>query len=118
MSKLDTIEKLVRGVDDYLNSNQLNQICSSSIGHNELKQALTALTELRKEMEWQPIETAPKDGTNVDLYGTYKGYKYRITDCRFIPLEGYWFAVNSMMGNGFVPTHWHPLPQPPKKASE
>lgn len=54
MSKLDTIEKLVRGVDDYLNSNQLNQICSSSIGHNELKQALTALTELRKEMEWQP----------------------------------------------------------------
>lgn len=62
---------------------------------------------------WQPIETAPKDGTQF-LAWVGEGWNGRmpfvITSWR-----GYW--VNEF-GNGcavenFAPTHWMPLPPPP-----
>ena len=83
-------------------------------------------------MDWQPIETAPKDGTRVLLA--------RFIDCakyRHLPRTG-WIKVGRWVGHyldgyenkwrensvpevpigseriGLCPTHWMPLPEPPK----
>jgi hypothetical protein len=72
--------------------------------------------------EWQPIETAPKDGTNIDLWAKRwrsdnDGFFYR----RFP--ECYWSNGDSMtnrhanwvhLEEGWYPTHWMPEPEPPK----
>ena len=68
-------------------------------------------------MEWQPIETAPKDGTDVLL-------AYRVTDhdSDFYVSQGYfgdgcWYALNTaitpvQMDNQH-PDFWMPLPESP-----
>jgi hypothetical protein len=60
---------------------------------------------------WQPIETAPKDGTTVDLWSGH--HQRRWADCCWN--DGKWWVYN----NGyepyeFDPTHWMPLPEPPQ----
>ena len=64
-------------------------------------------------IEWQPISTAPKDGTWVLLY--HKGAKLH---------EWYWDGgiwTDDDMRNGlewsdgeYGPTHWMPRPEPPE----
>ena len=53
--------------------------------------------------QWQPIETAPKDGTSLLLLGS-GGVWIAEWDGK------YWYA-----GDNFVdfPSHWMPLPPPP-----
>jgi uncharacterized protein DUF551 len=62
---------------------------------------------------WQPISTAPKDGTRVLVCKPIKTgspKKYGIYISRWNGL--YWAAVNpAIYQNG--PTHWMPLPLPP-----
>lgn len=59
-------------------------------------------------MEWQPIETAPKDGTRVVGYGRNIFGDY-VWACRY--LRGYW----ALDGNDLSvnPIMWMPLPEPP-----
>ena len=57
--------------------------------------------------EWQPIETAPKDGTRVILF----------VKCGDQCVAG-WnddFDMWQLVGDQFTrtPTHWMPLPEPP-----
>lgn len=70
-------------------------------------------------MEWQPIETAPRDKTGILLY--IPGYPGEIMAAVwndnanrgwcFWGLESisFWFDRD-----GTSPTHWMPLPEPPK----
>lgn len=60
--------------------------------------------------DWQPIETAPKDGTRVlvadeDVW---------MAVARYWPCNSYWIedAASGMKLN--PPTHWLPLPPPPQ----
>lgn len=63
-------------------------------------------------MDWQPIETAPKDGTHMLATG------YDFDD----PRQGRHAAVVSWCGDAFMDnyepyewlTHWMPLPAPPE----
>jgi hypothetical protein len=64
--------------------------------------------------EWQPIKSAPKDRSAILLYedentglGTFVGY---FTGVQWLPLTGssLWEAA---------PTHWMPLPAPPRTTS-
>lgn len=67
--------------------------------------------------EWRPIETAPKDGTWVLVCGN--GWDVQMA----------WFALNRRINKAYWknslewddydladkhPTHWMPLPEPPK----
>jgi hypothetical protein len=72
--------------------------------------------------EWQDIETAPRDGTSVDLWvsappqmiSTGAG---RVTDCWFF--SGKWWRYDGQ-GDEYCrsevanATHWMPLPEHPK----
>lgn len=67
--------------------------------------------------EWQPIETAPKDGTRIFLYfpGLMDGYT-RIVGYWGKPIFGKarWFDGPGLKALDIVPpTHWQPLPEPP-----
>jgi len=77
----------------------------------------------RNDTRWQPIETAPKDGTVLDLWARREQTdKYeRLADC-------HWCGMTDWLGNEYDgwdglspglhrtydnPTHWMPLPEPP-----
>jgi len=66
--------------------------------------------QIANETAWRPIETAPKDGSFI-LLATPKG---RIAD-------GFWSLVYGVWSWPYVmvePTHWMPLPTPPKRSME
>jgi hypothetical protein len=79
---------------------------------------------------WQPIETAPRDGTLIDLWGSCKDsvgrWEGRFPNC-------HWGKVSDRCGGHFtwmddedwgmdseaygaIITHWMPLPEPPEAA--
>ena len=66
--------------------------------------------------EWQPIETAPKDGTPVLLFARSKNATAPVILVgRYLADHGGWiestFTPNSPVG--VVPYYWMPLPAPP-----
>jgi len=76
-------------------------------------------------MDWEPIETAPRDGTifdvwlgnadesDVDFYctpGTKRSAGWYYTNGKFRPYLG----LAGMMPTFVVPTHWMKLQEPPK----
>lgn len=62
-------------------------------------------------MDWQPISSAPKDGTRVLCWN--KEWEAPESGC----LYGPFWAANSLAadkgGWKYQPTHWMPLPEPP-----
>jgi len=62
--------------------------------------------------EWQPIETAPKDGKRIICWGP----KLAVAECewrkRFRDEPEGWYRSNQPPH--VHPTHWMPLPEPPK----
>lgn len=70
--------------------------------------------------EWQPIETAPKDGTALlgkDVAGDWPFVMKWEGEPR-APNGGYWAyceALLSDVAGEATPTHWMPLPDPPKE---
>ena len=72
----------------------------------------------KKQNQWKPIDTAPKDGTYVLVYNN-DGYVY---DANYD--GGKWrFASADQHGCGCCsgdydrPTHWMPLPDKPEEVS-
>jgi hypothetical protein len=74
---------------------------------------------------WQPIETAPKDGTKIDLWfaanapdggGIENGQ--RIHDCCYVMNnrrnDGNWKDSDGEIIYAEYVTHWMPRPAPPK----
>ena len=66
-------------------------------------------------MEWQPIETAPKDGTGIITYPHYR-VTFWTNECLTASGEG-WAGGWDDYAEGFAhiePRFWMPLPEPPK----
>ena len=76
--------------------------------------------------EWQPIDTAPKDGTQIigyepqdSIYGGVIGIQWIPQTSKMyfgseIKLGGYWAkSVHTQVV--LKPTHWLPLPELPKQ---
>lgn len=63
--------------------------------------------------QWQPIETAPRDGTCILAW--YEGVSVRPMVIRF--MDGSWIGATFESGRNTVvdATHWMPLPEPPKE---
>ena len=68
-------------------------------------------------MEWQTIETAPKDGTSILLFGgeIHEGFWDELDFNEFygIPIKGWNFGCANIDPTNFEPTHWMPLLKPP-----
>ena len=69
---------------------------------------------------WQPMDTAPKTGENVDLWVRDKfGLEYRTADCRWHKAQECWKTSN-YTGAGFNKLgrkeilFWMPLPSAPE----
>lgn len=74
-----------------------------------IRQALTQA----EEMQWMPIDSAPRDGTVVIVYRTeFKGYIPRIGEDYY--KDNKWTHSNIY----YQPTHWMPLPSPPTDLKE
>jgi len=82
---------------------------------------------------WQPIESAPKDGTGVLLYPHMATAHWEFGDEQWIVLEiplnadrtimrdwnekwGLWYCLYANV-RGVEPTHWMSLPEPPEGCS-
>ena len=63
-------------------------------------------------MNWQPIETAPRDGTEILVIESAGGCYV----ANWQSLDGWVWAYDNMDGPTCTnPTHWMPLPEPPKE---
>jgi hypothetical protein len=58
--------------------------------------------------EWQPIDTAPKDGDRILIFGKWDG----VVSARWIgEPHNIWLIEPGSVARD--PTHWMPLPEPP-----
>ncbi len=72
--------------------------------------------------DWQPIGSAPKDGSRIDLWGinhlTWDKRGERKVNCRWGPVQDYYQRERDDWqgagGEDFEPTHWMPLPEAPQ----
>jgi hypothetical protein len=72
--------------------------------------ARTALAASHGQERWQPIETAPKDGTWILAW---LGGIADIADTIQWNYGGWWNGSNGHVATAAQPTHWRPLPTPP-----
>ena len=97
--------------------------------HKRLIQALTLLIRNEDLERWQPIETAPKDGTLIDLWQKHEYGECRLTNARWQDSDYHgggpcWEYLGLDTSGGYgeidwvktegVATHWMPLPNPPE----
>ena len=136
-----TDEKLREAVDlvKYYHSGNSVACDELSDAMQTIYATLTELTELRAAMTWQPIETAPKDGTKILLskFGYHNDagdepvgteeWSRRVWDntrrkfSLWWCVAGHWSVQWNNWNDGVEPsglagpTHWMPLPTPPKE---
>ena len=70
--------------------------------------------------EWNPIETAPKDGTVLLLFARCKTATAPAVNIGWY-IDGMGWIEAAFHPNepqGLVPTHWMPRPEPPQEATD
>lgn len=90
------------------------------MAHNSVGATIDVNTQVSKAIVarkrgWRPIETAPKDGTDV-LLGWFElpGMNMRRVG-HWHPRENAWIDTHRVLHNQWsFPTHWHRLPEPPQ----
>lgn len=82
--------------------------------------------ERRRVVAWQPIETAPKDGTKILVFTIHGDIElsewYGMPSIQFEEVED--GLYRKIVGEGYAgwnsnqPTHWQPLPPPPNEIED
>lgn len=69
----------------------------------------------RERALWQPIETAPRDGTVIDLWFAGDAWNCRMPGFIWRAGMGFWHNENTHQSYNDGPgiTHWRPLPEGP-----
>lgn len=73
---------------------------------------------------WQPIETAPKDGSRILVYGEETmlavvwGPYYDFKPVQGSEKMGWTIWDADVGGEAIHPTHWQPLPPPPNTGAD
>lgn len=116
--------------DEYRKRRDVEDVLAIAVGLKDASEAKNtdlraALALQAQERQWQPIETAPKDGTRVDLCAkSWLPAFDRFESQRFA--NCYWWAGDSMTNNSakwielprdWHATHWMPLPSLPSAAA-
>ena len=86
-----------------------------SASRTDVPNLLRTVAELRKEVarEWQPIETAPRNGDEIDLWFPTRG-----RETRYWRDHGWCKEVGHPVVYNYAteqPTHWMPAPEAPTK---
>ena len=100
----------------YSDSSNPNQAVKCAAIDRRLPNGTPLYTAPQEPAGWQPIETAPKDGTPVDLW---RGGE-RLTNMRRVeiaPDNVFYEPAESGYSCVRDATHWAPLPSAPKDAS-
>lgn len=66
------------------------------------------IATLKQERMWRPIETAPRDGTEILCWCPGIGERVLCFDA------GCWVLAGGDYANDYEPTHWMPLPPAPE----
>lgn len=79
----------------------------------------TALQSISGAEGWQPIESAPKDGTLLIGFVPNSAL-YEVIFIRRWPDDDFWMhdMANEAVAMDVEPTHWMPLPPPPAAEKE
>ena len=82
----------------------------------DILQAIDRIEELEAQLAWQPIETAPRDGTQFLGWSKLHG----VQSCLIQQSQAHYKRVEASYGGPqkrtwFCPTHWRPLPNGPKE---
>lgn len=88
------------------------------VRQHELQAAKVALeaAEAVRPSGWQPMETAPKDGSEVlILYNWIVDGLVKSTemDTFYFNNKWIWADIGSEMGGNIIPIYWHYIPPPP-----
>lgn len=85
-----------------------------------MSRALSALRSPNAGDGWQPIETAPKDETSVDLWVQGEGFAWRVPNAWWCPRDEAWITADadygepgSCIGPMDRATFWRAVPEPP-----
>ena len=76
----------------------------------EITRLRAELERVKREREWKPIASAPKDGRWFLAYSSASVYM-----CQWVAAAGAWWDHDELER---VPEHWMPLPAPPSASSE
>jgi hypothetical protein len=86
----------------------------SLAGTGSYRQLARVALEAAEKAAWQPIETAPKDGTGVLLFNPYEEQWVAIGRWLDHIHEDFHYGWNvDQWRDGSEPTHWRPLVDPP-----
>jgi hypothetical protein len=66
-------------------------------------------------MEWQPIETAPKNGDFLIFFTTGYISVGRLFSGKYLAADSFGASRKNMQPE---PSHWMPLPKPPASTAE
>jgi hypothetical protein len=111
IAELENTSKSDLGLINSIIAVKNSRIAELEAEHTEEVSVKLKLREIIAELEarttWQPIETAPKDGTEIlVLEREKKDISYVAYYSKF---EGWTVPYDEV-----DPTHWMPLPEPPK----
>lgn len=71
--------------------------------HGEIERLRARVAELEAAQEWRPIESAPRETWIIGWHEDLRGFVIKVP--------------NNPQPDDVVPTHWLPLPAPPKVAT-